>query len=209
MSEMILANTEEATELLLDAPVEMEHTDFNSFLALARQLPTMEVAVSIVPKYFEFESVGQSVRGVFLGFMTVNKKNDDGELVPLACVQWMGADGSVFINAGTTLLSAINNFTPKVGTPIEIQYVSKKERTKIYDVRILRPVEDDPAEKEALVRNLYDTAKVLGFQTKDQTLAKCSEILGRTVPSVSAMSLADMKTVIEALDNQPVPAVPF
>lgn len=201
MSELMTIDNEVE---LIAPPVELEDQDFNSFLATARALPQMEVAVSIVPKYFEFESIGQSVRGVFLGFLTVHKKNDDGELVPLPCVQWMDAAGAIYINAGTTLLQAFNSFTPHRGTPVEITYAAKNKNTKVYDVKLLRPVAEDPAEKEALIRNLYDTAKVvLGYTSKEEVLQHCSHVLQREVRSASQLSLMDINTVLAYMDSKP------
>jgi len=123
---------------LLTKETEIEAEDYQKYLTVAGKLSSYKPTISITSKYYEFTKPGERVRGVFLG-MTIIKKKDDssGELTELECVQWLSEDGSLYVNAGAALVSTFRQFVPPKGCPIEITYENKKERTKIYDVRVL------------------------------------------------------------------------
>jgi hypothetical protein len=87
--------------------------------------------------YREFNSEGEKLRGVFLGLKTVQKNNDLGNKVPLECVQWFDPSGEVYLNAGVTLVGAFQQAQVLPGTAIEIEYLGKRERAKLFAVRVL------------------------------------------------------------------------
>lgn len=127
---------EKATELL--APLaEIPTREYDQFLATAQNLATYKATISIASKYYEFTKQGESVRGVFLGLTEILKRSDSGDLQKLECVQWLAADGSIYLNGGAALLSTFRQFVPPKGCPIEIIYEGKKGHCKIYDVKIL------------------------------------------------------------------------
>lgn len=123
---------------LLTKETEIATEDYQKYLTLAGKLSEYNPTISIASKYYEFTKPGESVRGVFLGTTFIKKKDDNTkELIELECVQWLAEDGSLYLNAGAALISIFRQFLPPKGCPIEITYESKKERTKIYDVRVL------------------------------------------------------------------------
>jgi hypothetical protein len=137
-NEFIPVETATGEETLLTKQAEIDAEDYSIFLATAKKLKEYKPTISISSKYYEFCTPGESVRGVFLGTTTIKKKNtESGETVDLECIQWLGEDGCLYLNAGTALVSTFRQFLPPKGCPIEITYQAKKERTKIYDVRVL------------------------------------------------------------------------
>jgi hypothetical protein len=121
---------------LLIKETEIDAEDYSSFLAVAKKLKEYSPTISISAKYYEFTQPGEQVRGVFLGTTTIKKKTETG-VTELECIQWLAEDGNLYINAGAALLSTFRQFLPPRGCPIQITYQHKKERTKIYDVRVL------------------------------------------------------------------------
>lgn len=127
---------QESALLTKETIIEVE--DYQKFLTLASKLPSFKPTISISSKYYEFTKPGESVRGVFLGTTVIKKKDEDTkELIDLECIQWLASDGSVYVNAGAALVNTFRQFLPPKGCPIEITFSNKKERTKIYDVRVL------------------------------------------------------------------------
>lgn len=127
----------EYTSDLLQIPTTIETQQYQSFLQLAQQLPNMTPTISISSKYFEFTKPGETIRGIYLGNTWIQCKNNDGELRPLEAVSWLDQDGTMWINSGATLISAFRQFSPPKGCPVEIVFEGKKDRTKLYNVRIL------------------------------------------------------------------------
>lgn len=125
-----------ATELTA-IPTTLAEADITSYLTTAAQLNTLKPAISLTPSYREFNAEGEKLRGVFLGLKTVQKKDDAGNKVPLACVQWLDPSGEVYLNAGVTLVGAFEQAQILPGTAIEIEYQGKRDRAKVFAVRIL------------------------------------------------------------------------
>lgn len=121
---------------LLTKATEIEADDYEHYLAVAKKLKTYIPTISISSKYYEFTKPGESVRGVFLGTTTIKKKQDE-EIIDIECIQWLGEDGNLYINGGVALVSTFLQFMPPKGCPIEITYESRRDRTKLYDVRFL------------------------------------------------------------------------
>jgi hypothetical protein len=120
-----------ATELTV-VPTTLAETDITTYLTTAARLETLKPAISLTPSYREFNTEGETLRGVFLGLKTVQKKDEAGNKIPLACVQWL-----VYLNAGVTLVGAFEQSQILPGTAIEIEYQGKRDRAKVFAVRIL------------------------------------------------------------------------
>lgn len=131
-----LEGDEKSTELL--APVtDFPIVEYDNFLAKAQKLASYNAKVSIASKYLEFTKPGETVRGIYLGLGVIQKRGDDGDMIQLEVVQWLNADGAIYINGGTALVRTFIQFDVPKGSPIEITYEGKKDRTKLFDVRIL------------------------------------------------------------------------
>lgn len=122
---------------LTTLPTTLAETEITSYLSTAAQLNVLKPALSLTPSYREFNSKGEKLRGVFLGLKTVQKNNDLGNKVPLECVQWLDSSGEVYLNAGVTLVGAFQQAQVLPGTAIEIEYLGKRERAKLFAVRVL------------------------------------------------------------------------
>jgi hypothetical protein len=122
---------------LIALPTAIVEADITSYLTTAAQLDTLKPAISLTPSYREFNAEGEKLRGVFLGLKTVQKKDDAGNKVPLDCVQWLDPSGEVYLNAGVTLVGAFEHAQILPGTAIEIEYQGKRDRAKVFAVRIL------------------------------------------------------------------------
>ncbi|MFN3361286.1 MAG: hypothetical protein ACK421_07675 [Pseudanabaenaceae cyanobacterium] len=121
---------------LVKAETRMEEKEYEKYMQVANEISQYTRTISISSKYYEFTQPGETVRGVFIGMVKINKR-DGEEMVELNCVQWIGPKGELFLNAGAALVSTFMQFMPPQGCPVEITYVGKKDRTKIYEVKIL------------------------------------------------------------------------
>jgi hypothetical protein len=122
---------------LTTLPATLAETEISAYLTTASQLDTLKPAISLTPSYREFHTEGEKLRGVFLGLKIVQKKDDLGDKVPLECLQWLDPSGEVYLNAGVTLVGAFQQAQILPGTAIEIEYQGKRERAKVFAVRIL------------------------------------------------------------------------
>jgi hypothetical protein len=122
---------------LTTLPTTLAETEISAYLTTASQLHTLKPAISLTPSYREFHAEGEKLRGVFLGLKIVQKKDDLGHKVPLECVQWLDPSGEVYLNAGVTLVGAFQQAQILPGTAIEIEYQGKRDRAKVFAVRIL------------------------------------------------------------------------
>ena len=110
-------------------------------------LDAMEQGISLQAKYIEFETKGECVRGVFLGYTSM--KNQQGNQIPVANFQ--NKDG-IWVNAGANLVSQLRNVPEN--TPLAITYLGKEDtkrgnKVKTFEVRILnapRHAQEHPAQ---------------------------------------------------------------
>lgn len=120
---------------LLTSPTMLGSHQFAELLRASQNLKEKTQVVSVVPKYYEFTKAGEVARGIFLGYTTIRKK-ENGLLIPIRCVQWMD-NGHPFVNGGKALVSTFEQLNLKIGTAFEIVFEERKERVKIYDVRLI------------------------------------------------------------------------
>jgi hypothetical protein len=94
---------------------------------------------NVAPKYFEFNVVGQKLRGFYLGKTHV-EKNENGKVKVIPVVVILTQDGA-FMNGGVSLVDTISKFC-RVGEAIEVEYLGDKKVTngkmKEYAVRPLK-----------------------------------------------------------------------
>lgn len=104
---------------------------------LAR-LDTMQTGICLNAKYKEFDSVGEVMRGIYLGTKSIFKGRG-AERQEIPAVQWIDADKQLWINAGTILVNQLKDVPS--GTPVEIIYSEKIKMdigiAKNYEVRAL------------------------------------------------------------------------
>ena len=121
---------------LLVQPEQFPLADFMHLMRASQELQTKAAVVSVVPRYFEFNRIGDRTRGVFVDFTSITKKQDDGSLKDIPCVRWM-TNGEMFINGGIALVTTFERINCPRGTPVEISYAQKRGNCKVYDVKLL------------------------------------------------------------------------
>lgn len=111
------------------------------------QLKELRAGVSIAPRYYEFLEKGEKTRGIFLGFLKLEKTNPEtGEVKEIDSIAWMDETQTIYQNAGTQLVGAFSSNNLKQGTPVEIEFLGEKKlalgKMKQYAVRPL--FQDEP-----------------------------------------------------------------
>jgi len=144
--------TAEATtteEVVVDASVALQTNttaeDFAKLLERADNLEDAPIAISLNMSGYEFKTIGEKVRGVFLGFtaITVKDASVEGGLKEIEAIKWLGSDRQVKFNAGKNLVAQFvdQNVAPNTAVQIElVDEVAAKAGTgkvKVYKVDIL------------------------------------------------------------------------
>ena len=114
-------------------------TDFASAMEKSdsKTLKSMEVLRDLTAAYVELEKVGESFRGVYIGFQDMNiTDKQTGEQKRLKAARFL-IDKKIFINAGAVLISEINRANVPLGTALEVTYVRKDGNTKIYSIKLI------------------------------------------------------------------------
>jgi len=140
MTETVKTQNGQDTTLMI-APEAQSH-----LADLAGQLKGMTAGISISPRYYEFEAAGESIRCLFMGFSSFSKiDKETGSETLLNAVVWMDENQRLYLNAGTSLVSAFVQAKIDRGTPVEITYEGTKKvesgKMKLYDVKLLKPSE--------------------------------------------------------------------
>jgi hypothetical protein len=100
-------------------------------------LSQKKAVISLIPEYYEFEAVGQSIRGVYLDTFVVNYRDDStGELIPKKAIRFI-SDKVIYINSGYLLVDGILKSGIQRGANIEITYTGKDKNAKKYSVQLL------------------------------------------------------------------------
>lgn len=92
--------------------------------------------INVAPTYFEFQNVGESIRGFYLGTSHVEKNEKDSvKKIPVVLI---ATQNGVVMNGGVSLYDTITKFC-RVGEAIEITYVGQKKTSsggylKMYQV---------------------------------------------------------------------------
>lgn len=108
--------------------VPAQSTQFNE-VEIVKRLKALKKAkrgMNLVSDYYEFTDKGQTSRGVFLGFDSFEKIDQNtGSIKELDTINWIDEGFNMCSNAGTQLVQAFRNVLP--GTPIEIEYIGTKK----------------------------------------------------------------------------------
>lgn len=133
MSNSELANLSAEVEIAQQNP----NIDLAQIVAQSSKLEKLKPQLTLTASYKEFEKVGDSFRGIFLGMSHMNVTDKvTGELKALECVKFIN-DGKVVINGGYVLVEEMKRAAVPVGTPLEVTYVKKEGNTKIYEITLI------------------------------------------------------------------------
>jgi len=144
-AEVTEVTTPQTQEVQVQSNASVELVDVNNFdgldiealLEKSTSLNKLETIVSLSPESITLEKVGESFRGLFMGYgeMQVNDNATDEKRI-LTCVKFL-IDKKMCINAGAVLVSECRNANLKIGTPLEVTYTEKRGNVKIYRITLL------------------------------------------------------------------------
>lgn len=111
--------------------------NFAALVEASAHLNDLEVILTLTAEYIEMNTIGEKVRGIYIGdgTMTITDK-DTGEQKELPIARFL-MDKQVKIHAGAVLVNEIKKHSVAVGQAVEITYTGKSDRTKLYSVSLL------------------------------------------------------------------------
>lgn len=93
--------------------------------------------VSVTLHSLQFDSVGDKFRGVFAGFTKISVRDEGSdELRPLDAVV-LFRDKKAHFNAGSNLVGQFKSGLVPKGAAVQIEFLEKDNRTKVYEVTLL------------------------------------------------------------------------
>jgi hypothetical protein len=111
--------------------------NIEALMNASTKLDKLKTVVNLSSKYIELEATGDSFRGVYAGMTVCNvTDNDTGEIKEMPAARFI-IDKQIRINAGYVLVDEIKRSGLPIGSPVEVTYVEKKNRLKIYSITLL------------------------------------------------------------------------
>jgi hypothetical protein len=118
------------------SPVE-EMANLTQMLEASTALESLTPSFTLSTSYIELASEGDSFRGIFAGITTISMTDQaTGEPKDQEVARFL-IDKQVRINGGFVLLSELKSTGVAPGTPLEVTFVEKKGKTKIYSLTLL------------------------------------------------------------------------
>jgi hypothetical protein len=112
--------------------------DISAMLEASTQLDKAETVLTLSAEAISLEKVGESFRGIFIGFGTMTVTDDKVEAgqrtIPSAKFL---INKQVRINAGVVLINELKNANVVEGTKLEVTYTKKDGNVKIYSISLL------------------------------------------------------------------------
>lgn len=127
---------ENTTQSLAVSPVE-EMANLSQMLEASSNLSKATTSFTLSTSYIELASEGDSFRGIFAGITTIQMTDQvTGEPKDQEVARFL-IDKQVRINGGAVLLSELKSTGVAPGTPLEVTFVEKKGKTKVYSLTLL------------------------------------------------------------------------
>lgn len=127
---------ENTTQSLAVSPVE-EMANLSQMLEASSNLSKATTSFTLSTSYIELSSEGDSFRGIFAGITTIQMTDQaTGEPKDQEVARFL-IDKQVRINGGAVLISELKSTGVAPGTPLEVTFVEKKGKTKIYSLTLL------------------------------------------------------------------------
>jgi hypothetical protein len=118
------------------SPVE-EMANLSQMLEASSNLSNATASFTLSTSYIELSSEGDSFRGIYAGITTISMTDQvTGEPKDQEVARFL-IDKQVRINGGAVLLSELKSTGVAPGTPLEVTFVEKKGKTKIYSLTLL------------------------------------------------------------------------
>lgn len=127
---------ENTNQSLAVSPVE-EMANLSQMLEASSNLSKATTSFTLSTSYIELASEGDSFRGIFAGITTIQMTDQvTGEPKDQEVARFL-IDKQVRINGGAVLLSELKSTGVAPGTPLEVTFVEKKGKTKVYSLTLL------------------------------------------------------------------------
>jgi hypothetical protein len=118
------------------SPVE-EMANLSQMLEASSNLSNATASFTLSTSYIELSSEGDSFRGIYAGITTISMTDQvTGEPKDQEVARFL-IDKQVRINGGAVLLSELKSTGVTPGTALEVTFVEKKGKTKIYSLTLL------------------------------------------------------------------------
>ena len=118
------------------SPVE-EMANLTQMLEASTALESLTPSFTLSTSYIELASEGDSFRGIYAGITTIDMTDQaTGEPKSQEVASFL-IDKQVRINGGFVLLSELKSTGVAPGTALEVTFVEKKGKTKIYSLTLL------------------------------------------------------------------------
>ena len=132
-----LAENSSASKEVSTTPTESSF-DISAMLEASTQLDKAEAVLTLSAEPISLDKVGESFRGIFIGFGTMTVTDDKVEAgqrtIPSAKFL---INKQVRINAGVVLINELKNANVVEGTKLEVNYTKKDGNVKIYSITLL------------------------------------------------------------------------
>lgn len=127
---------ENNNQTLAVSPVE-EMANLSQMLEASSNLEKATTSFTLSTSYIELSSEGDSFRGIFAGITTIQMTDQStGEPKDQEVARFL-INKQVRINGGSVLLSELKSTGVASGTPLEVTFVEKKGKVKIYSLTLL------------------------------------------------------------------------
>jgi len=112
--------------------------NLEQLLEESTQLETLTPAITLSAESISLEKVGESFRGIFIGFgtMTINDQNEPDGQRTIKAARFL-INKQVRINGGVVLISELESANVLPGTKLEVTYSKKEGNVKIYSLTLL------------------------------------------------------------------------
>jgi hypothetical protein len=112
--------------------------DISAMLEASTQLDKAETVLTLSAEAISLEKVGESFRGIFIGFgtMTVTDEKAEGGQRTIPSAKFL-INKQVRINGGVVLVNELKNANVVEGTKLEVTYIKKDGNVKIYSISLL------------------------------------------------------------------------
>jgi len=112
--------------------------NLEQLLEESTQLETLTPAITLSAESISLEKVGESFRGIFIGFgtMTINDSNEPEGQRTIKAARFL-INKQVRINGGVVLISELESANVLPGTKLEVTYSKKEGNVKIYSLTLL------------------------------------------------------------------------
>ena len=112
-----------------------------SLLEASTVLANLDPVLKLEKAYLELAKEGDSVRGIFYGYSTINLTDKEtGEAIEKEAVQFI-IDKQIFLNSGVSMVRKFKAANLAIGTPVEVCFTEKVKtqngNVKDYSITLL------------------------------------------------------------------------